>query len=182
MEFSEMVQGCINNDRKCQEMLYRTFSKKMFGVCIGYTKNNEQAKDVLQDGFVKVFKNISKINDETSLEGWIRSIMVNTSIDFYRKKKKELTFIDVVEIPDVVEDEALLENLQANKLLDLMNELPEGARLAFNLHVVEGYSHQTIATLLGVSESTSKSQCWRAKQLLRKMLLDTNLDFAKQVE
>jgi len=171
----EIVKGCLNNDRKCQEMLYRKFSNTMYGVCLGYTKNKEEAKDVLQEGFIKVFKNIKNYSGEGSLEGWIRKIMVNTSIDFYRVRARKDHHIDIENIPDSqqVVDYSVLEIMSANEILNLIQKLPEGAKIIFNLYVVEGYTHDEIARILDISEGTSKSQFWRAKKLLQQMLSST---------
>jgi RNA polymerase sigma-70 factor (ECF subfamily) len=167
----EVISGCKNNDRKCQELLYHTFSNIMYGVCLGYTKNRDEAKDVLQEGFIKVFKNIKNYSGEGSLEGWIRKIMVNTSIDFYRVRLRKNSHINVEQVPDIeLSDYSILETISANEILNLIQKLPEGAQIIFNLHVIEGYSHDEIAKMLDISEGTSKSQFWRAKKLLQKMI------------
>jgi RNA polymerase sigma-70 factor (ECF subfamily) len=167
----EIIKGCINNDRKCQEMLYHTFSNIMFGICLGYTKNRDEAKDVLQEGFIKVFKNIKKYSGEGSLEGWIRRIMINTSIDFYRERARKNSHLQIEHVADVHEVEySILETISANEILGLIQKLPEGAKIIFNLYVVEGYTHDEIAKMLDISEGTSKSQFWRAKKLLQQML------------
>jgi RNA polymerase sigma-70 factor (ECF subfamily) len=179
----EIVKGCIDNDRKCQEMLYHTFSNIMYGVCLSYTKNKDEAKDVLQEGFIKVFKNIHKYNEEKNLEGWVRKIMVNTSIDFYRVRARKNIHINIDNVPDVqMVDYSILEAISANEILNLIQKLPEGAKIIFNLHVLEGYTHDEIANMLDIAEGTSKSQFWRAKKLLQQMLnkvYDKNLSVEK---
>jgi len=170
----EILKGCIANDRKCQEMLYHRFSGTMFGVCLGYTKDRDEAKDVLQEGFIKVFKNIKKYSGEGNLEGWIRKIMVNTSIDFYRQRARKNSHVNFDNVPDVLETEySILETISANEILGLIQQLPDGAKIIFNLYVVEGYTHDEIARMLDISEGTSKSQFWRAKKLLQQMLNGT---------
>ncbi len=179
----EIVKGCIDNDRKSQEMLYHTFSNIMYGVCLNYTKNRDEAKDVLQEGFIKVFKNIHKYSGEGNLEGWIRKIMVNTSIDSYRIRARKKTHINIDNVPDIqMVDYSILEAISANEILNLIQKLPEGAKIIFNLHVLEGYTHDEIANMLDIAEGTSKSQFWRAKKLLQRMLnsvYDENLSVEK---
>ena len=176
----EILKGCIDNDRKCQEVLYHKFSSTMFGVCLGYTKDRDEAKDVLQEGFIKVFKNIKKYNGEGNLEGWIRKIMVNTSIDFYRQRARKNSHVNFDTVPDVLETEySILETISANEILGLIQQLPDGAKIIFNLYVVEGYTHDEIARILDISEGTSKSQFWRAKKLLQQML--SNIHETKKI-
>jgi RNA polymerase sigma-70 factor (ECF subfamily) len=170
----ELIQGCIKQDRRSQELLYNTYSKKMYQVCLSYTKNRDEAKDVLQDGFIKVFKSINTFKGEVDLERWIRRIIVNTSIDYYRKNLKELKSIDISEISNLPSEYNMLESMGANDLLGLVRKLPDGARIIFNLYAVEGYTHKEIAEMINISEGTSKSQFSRGKQLLQKMILDIN--------
>ena len=108
---AELIQGCIKQDRRSQEMLYNTFSKKMYQVCLGYTKNRDEAKDVLQDGFIKVFKSIGSFKGEVDLERWIRRIIVNTSIDYYRKSLKELKSVYISEVTKLASEINLLETM-----------------------------------------------------------------------
>lgn len=170
----ELVNGCARGDRRCQEALYRLYSGKMYAVCIGYSNSRERAKDVLQDGFIKVFRSIRNFSRQGSLEGWIRKIMVNTSIDHFRKKKKEGIIFDENMIESISSDAQALDHLLAKELLVLIGQLPEGARLIFNLFAVEGYSHREIAEILDIREGTSKSQLARAKTLLQDLLQKYN--------
>ncbi len=163
----EIVRGCIESNRQMQELLYRRYAKEMYGICKGYTRDIETAKDILQEGFIKVFRNIKYFKGE-SLKGWIRRIIVNTAIDFYRKSIRENNII--VELEDshiaLVEND-ILERLQYEDLLKLFQKLPNGARLVFNLYAIEGYTHKEIAEELGISESTSKSQLNYARKILQ---------------
>jgi RNA polymerase sigma-70 factor (ECF subfamily) len=170
----ELIKGCIKQDRRSQELLYNTFSKKMYQVCLSYTKNRDEAKDVLQDGFIKVFKSINTFKGEVDLERWIRRIIVNTSIDYYRKSLKELKPIDISEVTNLASELNYLETIGANDLLGLVRKLPDGARVIFNLYAVEGYTHKEISEMINISEGTSKSQFSRGKQLLQKMIMDLN--------
>ena len=153
-----------------QKLLYERFSSKMYGVCLRYAENTEDANDVMQEGFIKVYKSLSKFRSEGSFEGWIRRIFVNTSIEHYRKKVKWYNVTEVQE--NTIEDHELdaLDSMATKDILNLVNELSPGYKQVFNMHVVEGYSHKEIADLLGITEGTSKSQLARAKGVLKKII------------
>lgn len=153
-----------------QEILYQRFNTKMYGVCLRYSGNVEDANDLLQEGFIKVFKNLEKFRGDGSFEGWIRRIFVNTSIENFRKKVKLYNVSEVQE--NTIEDTDLnvLDTLAEKDLIILINELSPGYKTVFNMHVVEGYSHKEIANILGITEGTSKSQLARAKGVLKKAL------------
>lgn len=171
MDDSALVKKCIDGDQRAQRMLFEKFAPKMLGVCMRYSKNSEQAEDVLQDGFVKVFTKLNYYKGDGSLEGWIRRIIVNTALDQIRKNAK---FQDNVALDDVDYKLELkgnvLEQLAAEDLLELINEMPEGYKVVFNMFAIEGYSHKEIAKELNVSENTSKSQYSRARSYLKKKL------------
>ena len=139
----------------------------MFGVCIGYVHSRDDAKDILQDGFVKVFASLKEYKGAGSLEGWIRRIIVNTAIDYYRKAMKDSKNLNIEKARNIEVETHILEGLHAKELLELIHKLPEGARIIFNLYVIEGYNHTEIAELLNISQGTSKSQFSRAKGLLQ---------------
>lgn len=170
----EFIKRCLKNDSKAQEMLYKHFAPKMFGVCLRFAKNYSEAEDLLQDGFVKVLTHLKDYRNEGSFEGWIRRTFVNNAINFYRKNLKSNQELDIddVEIPNTQELSAI-EKLSTNELLEIIHELPDGYRIVFNLHVIEGYSHKEIAKMLKIKENTSKSQLSRAKQVLQKRLIKT---------
>ena len=168
----DLVKACLENNRQAQETLYRSYASKMYHICLSYTADRDAAKDILQESFIKVFKSIQDFNPEKSLEGWIRRIVTNTAIDYYRRQKRLRYFEDVtgklnenVLIPDD-------ENKKFNTDFVLMHikRLPEGARLVFHMFAVEGYSHKEIAGKLNISEGTSKSQFNRARSLLQEWL------------
>jgi len=167
---SDLIQGCIDQNPVMQRELYDRFASKMYGVCLRYAGNTNDADDVLQEGFIKVFKNISRFRSEGSFEGWIRRIFVNTCIEQYRKKVKSYNITEAHE--NSVEDQDLdaMDRLAAKDMVKLINELSPGYKAVFNLHVVEGYSHKEIADMLAISEGTSKSQLARAKGALKKLL------------
>ncbi len=170
---SELIQGCRNNDRKYQELLYRKYAKKMYGICMSYAKDRSMAQEILQDGFVKVFKKIDSFKEQGSLEGWIRRIITNTALDYLRQKSKLYEFIDDnKEVEEERLDNSILEKINADGIFKLIGQLPEGAKAVFNLYAVEGYSHKEIAEKLEITEGTSKSQFKRARSLLKSLLRD----------
>jgi RNA polymerase sigma factor (sigma-70 family) len=167
---SDLIKGCINGDPRMQRSLYQRFSSMMYGVCLRYSENSEDVNDVLQEGFIKVYKNLDKFRSEGSFEGWVRRIFINTSIEHYRKKVKLYNVSEVQE--NTVEDTDLsaLDSLAVKDIMNIINELSPGYKQVFNLHVVEGYSHKEIADMLGITEGTSKSQLARAKGVLKKII------------
>jgi RNA polymerase sigma-70 factor (ECF subfamily) len=168
MEPEQLIERCINNDVVAQELLYRRYASKMFGVCLRYASNKMEAEDILQEGFIKVFANLKNYRGEGSFEGWIRKTMVNTAINHYRKNLRYFQNIDIesVDIHDTF-DKNGLSSLTEEELLKLVQELPQGYRMVFNLYVIEGYSHKEIAEQLNISENTSKSQLSRARGVLQ---------------
>jgi RNA polymerase sigma factor (sigma-70 family) len=167
---TDLIKGCIDGNRQMQELLYKKFSSKMYGVCLRYSRNADDANDLLQEGFIKVFKNLLKFRGDGSFEGWMRRIFVNTSIEHFRKKVKLYNVTEVQE--NTIEDTDLniLDTLAEKDLIILVNELSPGYKTVFNMHVIEGYSHKEIADILGITEGTSKSQLARAKGVLKKSL------------
>ena len=167
---SDLIKGCIDGDRQMQQQLYNRFASKMYGVCLRYAGNVEDANDILQEGFIKVFKNLGKFRGEGSFEGWVRRIFINSAIEQYRKKVKLYNVSEVYE--NTVEDKSLnaLDILATKDVMSIVNELSPGYKAVFNLHVVEGYSHNEIAQMLGINEGTSKSQLARAKGVLKKII------------
>jgi len=166
---SDLIKGCIEGDRRMQEELYRRFSPKMYAVCLRYANNSEDAQDLLQEGFIKIFRNLHRFRAEGSFEGWIRRVFVNTAIEHYRKKSAQLSSVSEKE-ENTIEDTDItaLDSLAEKDILNLIQELSPGYKTVFNLYVVEGYSHKEIGEMLGISEGTSKSQLARAKAILQK--------------
>ena len=164
----DFIQRCLDNDPQAQKELYRRFAPKMFGICLRFTKNKMEAEDVLQEGFIKIFTYLKDYRSEGSLEGWIRRTIINTAINYYKKRIKELSDIQVdqLEISDQ-EIEGIIDKLSANELLSLIQKLPDGYRMVFNLSVIEGYTHKEVGKMLGISENTSKSQLSRARAVLQ---------------
>lgn len=168
-----LITGCINGDRKMQEELYRIFSPKMFAICMRYCSNYQEAEDLLQEGFIKVFGNISRFRNEGSFEGWMKRIFVNTAIEGFRKNHFLNNMMEVEEMKNDIVQEDDFHQLSAADLLRMVQALSPGYRTVFNLYAIEGYNHQEIADMLGISVGTSKSQLARARYILQKMVLSS---------
>jgi RNA polymerase sigma factor (sigma-70 family) len=152
-----------------QEELYNRFSPKMYAVCLRYANNSDDAQDLLQEGFIKVYKNLHRFRAEGSFEGWIRRVFVNSSIEHFRKKAIQLSSVSDKEENTIENsDISALDTMAEKDIIRLIQELSPGYRTVFNLYVVEGYSHKEIGEKLGISEGTSKSQLARAKAILQK--------------
>ncbi|MFK8058790.1 MAG: RNA polymerase sigma factor [Polaribacter sp.] len=167
-----LIKKASNNNREAQEQLFKQHSPKMLGVCRQYVKDLHHAEDLLLQAFLKVFTNLHKFKHEGSFEGWIRRIMVNTCISYNQKK-------NVINLSDeeyVFNDSATesLENTSVEDIQRLIDQLPEGYKMVFNLFAIEGYKHSEIAEKLGVSESTSKSQLFKARKLLQQNYIKMN--------
>ncbi len=171
-EESKLIESCKRGNRNAQERLYRLYSKPMYHVCIAICGDRDEAKDILQEAFIKVFRSLGKYEGKGALEGWIRRIVHNTAIDYYRKNKP-LQFCKE-EITDQVftegKKEHIPENMKTDAILACIKKLPDGARLVFNMFAIEGYSHKEIAQQLSISEGTSKSQYNRARNLLQEWI------------
>lgn len=172
-----ILEGCISGKREFQELLYKQYSGKMFALCLRYCRNRpdgeREAEDVLQEGFIAVFRNIQSFRRDGSLEGWIRRIIVNTALMHLRAKKKELDFSDIDDVAGRYHPESYFDTdseINAKELTRMLDQLPEGYRLVFNLFAIEGYSHKEIAESLGITEGTSKSQLSKARGCLQEML------------
>ncbi len=164
MTDEQLVLGCLKPDAAAQKSLYDRFSRKMFGVCLRYSESREEAEDLLQDGFLKVFMNLSSYKGTGSLEGWIRKVVVNVAIENFRKQK--ITWLSTEIIDSESADDDISGKMEAKEILMLIHDLPKGFRTVFNLYAIEGYTHREIGVLLGISENTSKSQYSRARAQL----------------
>lgn len=167
---TELIEGCRKSDRACQKALYEQYCRKMMVVCIRYSKSTQEAEDILQEGFVKVFQGLNDFRQESKLGTWITRIMVNTALNFQRKKLYLFPMVDVEDI-DLPEDELSISGIHFTELVEMIQSLPQGCQVVFNMFAIEGYSHKEIAEMLGISEGTSKSQYARAKSLLQSKLL-----------
>ncbi|MGK2863457.1 MAG: RNA polymerase sigma factor [Chitinophagaceae bacterium] len=167
---SDLIKGCIEDDRRMQEELYRRFSPRMYAVCLRYAGNAEEAEDILQDGFIKIFNKLSSFRKEGSFEGWIRRVFVNTAIEHFRRKRYLQPVTEKEENTLEGNYLSVLDNLAERDILALVQQLSPGYRTVFNMYVVEGYTHKEIGEMLGISEGTSKSQLSRAKVILQQMV------------
>ena len=167
---NRLLENCIAGNRKSQKDLYDLYSPKMFSVCLRYSKNQMDAEDILQDGFVKLFNNLHRFRGEGSFDGWVRRIFVNTAIEHIRRKNLNTTGGEGLENTIADKHRNALDNLYEKDIIKTASTLSDGYRTVFNLYAVEGYSHKEIAAQLGITESTSKSQFSRAKAILRNML------------
>lgn len=175
-ELRELILGCVRGSRKSQEGIYRRLYGTMMAVCMRYTKNVDQAHDILQEGFLKVFANIGKYGFEGSFEGWVRRIMVNTAIDTFRKKRTDFVLLgedqsieDYTEVAEDDDEEAEFE-FTASDVVEAMQQLTPAYRTIFNLYVFENLTHVEIAERLGISVGTSKSNYAKAKRNLKRIL------------
>jgi len=165
-----LIEGCLKGDRKSQKALYDKYAPKLFTLCLRYTKHYRDAEDVLQDGFVKLFNNLDKFKGDGSFEGWVRRIFVNTAIQQFRNKKLQTVNSELYENVLLDNKASGLDDLYYKDLLKKWQSLSRGYRTVFQLYAIEGYSHQEIAKVMGISESTSKSQYLRARGMLRTSL------------
>ncbi|MCU0367356.1 MAG: RNA polymerase sigma factor [Cyclobacteriaceae bacterium] len=165
-----LIQGCKQNDRDSQRLLYQHYYSYALSICIRYSRNVDEAREVVNDGFMKVFSKIDQYKQEMSFKGWLRKIMINSSIDQYRKELKHQHHAPV----DLTVGEFTLpraiSNLSHEELIGLIQKLSPAYRSVFNLYVIDGYTHQEIALMLGISEGTSKSNLLKARENLRTML------------
>ncbi|NBP74512.1 MAG: sigma-70 family RNA polymerase sigma factor [Crocinitomicaceae bacterium] len=168
-KLDKIISACLANKQSAQKELYELFSPKMYGICLRYAVDRDEAADLLQEGFIKVFEKLESFKNEGSFEGWIRRIIVNTALENYRKKNKMYLFnIDKLDIVDEIEgDETdFFSGIEISYVLQLIQDLAPGYRMVLNLYALEGYSHKKIADHLGISVGTSKSQLARARVIL----------------
>ena len=163
----ELVEGCARGDRASQKALYELFCRRMMVVCNRYSKTLQEAEDVLQEGFIKIFRSIHDFRFESKLETWITRIMINTALNSQRQKLYLMPMVDVDDLSIPEREEISLAGFHLSELVAIIQSLPDGCRVVFNMFAIEGYSHKEIGGLLGISEGTSKSQYNRAKSLLR---------------
>lgn len=167
----EIIRSCISGDARAQKSLFDKYSRRMMGICLRYAPSREEAEDMLQEGWIKVFRNLHQFRFEGSAEGWIKRVIVNTCLELLRRNKKMANHLDVEAAEEIAVSEFnSSDTLSAKDLLKMINKLPSGYRTVFNLYAIEGYSHKEIGEKLGINENTSKSQYSRARAHLQKML------------
>lgn len=170
MTEEDLIKGCLREDRDAQRELYKRFSGKMMAVCLRYAGNRMEAEDMLQEGFIKVFDNIGKFKSEGSLEGWVRRIMVNTSINKIRSQKVRFEELGEENDDFLHHDKSIIDRMSEKDILNLVSQMPSGYRYVFNMYAIEGLSHKEIAANLGIEEASSRSQYAKAKKYLQQQL------------
>lgn len=171
-----MLAGSIKNNAAAQEELYNRFSPRMLGVCYRFAKNREDAEDMLQEGFIKVFTQLHQYRNEGALEGWIRRIVVHTCINILKKNKKFSESVDLIHAKGIhIREDMIPSIMQAKQVVECIRILPLGYRTVLNLYAIEGFSHKEIGSLLDIEESTSRSQYTRAKAMLEEILVKKNI-------
>ncbi len=171
MTETDLIKGCIKQNANCQRMLFEQFAGKMMSVCLRYANDSMEAEDMMQDGFIKVFQYLHQFKFEGSFEGWIRRIIVNTAIRHLEKKKLQFKEIDESGADAPKLDPYAYSHLGQDDLMKLINQLPEGYKLVFNLNVIEGYSHEEIAEMLHIQPGTSRSQLVKARKMLQQQII-----------
>jgi RNA polymerase sigma factor (sigma-70 family) len=171
----ELVQGCLREDRRCQEDLYSRYARRMYAVCLRYARHELEAQDMMQEGFIRVFDKLPGFRMEGSLEGWIRRIMVHTAINQYRKKAYQMERFGMEHLPEEPVASTAMEQLGEQELLHMVASLPDGYRMVFNLYAIEGFDHGEIAEMLGCGESTSRSQLSKARRMLQLKINETQI-------
>ncbi|MEY4638079.1 MAG: RNA polymerase sigma factor [Bacteroidota bacterium] len=176
-----ILEGCLRNDSVAQRELYNTYSPKMLAVCFRYAHSREDAEDMLQEAFIKVFTQLRTFENRGSFEGWIRRIVVHTCINTLKKNKKFNESVDLIHAASIsIREETVPAVVQVKQIVDCIRSLPIGYRTVLNLYAIEGYSHREIAQLLDIEESTSRSQFTRAKGMLEELLIKKNILQPKQ--
>ena len=170
MDEKKLIQACIKEKKSAQRYLYDLYAPKMYYVCLRYARHELEAQDMLQDGFIKVFDNISNFKSNGSFEGWIRRIMVNTSLNYCRKSSFKQEQIGIEDYQDTIVKSKAVSNLSEKELLAVIQQLPDGYRMVFNLYVIEGYSHKEIGEMLNITESTSRSQLAKSRKWIQNEL------------
>ena len=169
-DIKNIIKGCLSGSRRDQELLYRRHAARLYAVCLQYSGNDDEARDILQEGFIKIFDNLIHYKHEGSFEGWMHRIIVNTALEKFRSKHNlfRVDDIDQIQEPDADPDNDDYSGLEADDLLDIIRQLPPKYRMVFNLFAIEGYSHKEISKMINISEGTSKSNLSRARMILQK--------------
>lgn len=169
-ETDKIIKGCLSGDRRDQELLYRRHASKLYAVCLQYSGNDEEARDILQEGFIKIFENLHHYKHEGSFEGWMRRITVNTALERFRSRHNlyRVDDIETIQEPEADPDNQDYAGLEAADLIGIIRELPPKYRMVFNLYAIEGYSHKEISSMMNISEGTSKSNLSRSRNILQR--------------
>lgn len=177
---SELIRQCKRQDRRAQKLLYEQQAPIMLTVCRRYISDSDMAEEMMLSGFVKVFGKMDQFKGDGSFQGWIRRIMVTTCLEWIRNNKKLYKEVDLDEINPAIDFETADQSLEADDLMQMIEELPQGYRTIFNLYAIEGYNHKEIAEQLEISVNTSKSQLSRARSLLQKKLAENERELKRK--
>lgn len=177
---NDLIEGCRRGDRKAQELLYQRYASRMYGVCLRYTRDPMEAEDIVVVAFTRAFSRIDQFRGDGSFEGWLRRITVNEALGVLRKNRTMGIETDLDSADREVDYSYLNDHLEAEDLIHIIEQLPPGYRVVFNMYAIDGYSHKEIADALGISENTSKSQLSRARALLQKLLAESGWDREKK--
>ncbi len=170
-ELQKLIQGCLAKNRDCQRKIYEVYGASMMALCLRYAKNREEAEEILQDGFVQVFNHIGQFKNTGSFEGWIRRIMINCALQKYRSESGRFSQVPLLDDPNIQSQQMdQLDRLSEKELIRLIHNLPPACRMVFNLFVFEGMKHREIASLLNITEGTSKSNLSDARYRLKKQI------------
>lgn len=170
----ELIQKCCDGNRTAYKEFYTRYAGELMAIALRYMKTKQEAEDVLQDAFIKAYKNLASFNQQSSLKTWLTRIVINTALNALRKEHQNYQW-NIEEAENIQDSNALpLEHFHYTELIGFIQQLPDGCRTVFNLYALEGYAHKEIADMLEVSIGTSKSQYFRAKQLLQEVILSEN--------
>ena len=175
----ELIKGCAEGNRASQKALYDRYCRKMMAICLRYARSTAEAEDILQEGFVRVFANLKNFRSESRLETWITRIMINSALNQNRQKLYLLPLVDVNEMSIQETEDISLAHFNFSELVLVVQSLPDGCKMVFNLFAIEGYGHKEIASMMNISEGTSKSQYNRAKLLLRTKLSELEKEYGR---
>ncbi|MDH3708629.1 MAG: RNA polymerase sigma factor [Cyclobacteriaceae bacterium] len=170
----QLIAGCTKGERGMQRALYERYAGAMLVVCMRYCKNKDDAEDILQEAFIKVFKSIQSFKGDSTLGYWVKRVVINTALNYQRGKLYLFPMVDINEIDPKQTQDLTLSNYQMEELLKMIQSLPIGCQVIFNMYAIEGYKHREIAKMLDISEGTSKSQYARARLLLQQMMADAD--------
>jgi RNA polymerase sigma factor (sigma-70 family) len=167
----ELIKGCIKKDQSCQRLLFEKYAGKMMSLCLRFANDQQQAQDILQESFIKIFDNIHQFKFEGSFEGWMRRVFISIAARQASKRKINFTDIDKVDNDLTTINPSIVSKISEDEIHELIRSLPDGYRLVFNLNVIEGYNHEEIATMLGIQPTTSRTQLLKARKMLQTLIL-----------
>lgn len=180
IEESQLIKGCIKGDRRSQEVLYQKYAGQMFAISLRYTRAQQEAEDVLQEAFIKVFDQIKTFNGSSKLVFWIKKIVINTALNTGRSKLYLFPMVDIDELKESKGQDTQAAEYTMEELMGMIKKLPPSSQLIFNLYAIEGYKHHEIASMLKITEGTSKSQYSRARFLLREQMKIKNTNYGRR--